>query len=250
MFEGLAFPYFVAYLFSRIGTFHQFNLIRKKSKMSQSEPTTSTISSHYRGWDNLIYITEFFWGLSLHPIDWAISIGNLISLIFPSLILWEIYRERACRSVRNWFLIYLVFISANLSIILFDWSLFKSFSIWLGWLTLAICFCSLWGLYDKIRLIVKYRNPGHQSLTETVLKLLKDLIGIAYGFSVGFQTLFPLISALTLRGIFRIINLGIHLYYSRQHKFYLRHKFEKNYLESNLIKQRDRFTISIKNVNN
>lgn len=217
MFEGFGLVFFFANLISKLAPVLQWRSLKsnpqKSTNLNNKKP--SGLSSSYRGFDNLLYLSEFFWGLSLHPIDWIVSFTNLIALIFPSLILIEIYRERRCRSVKKWFFIYFVFIAINASIMFSGWENFKNFSAALGWLTLIICCFTLIGLYNKIKTIIDNKSPGLQSLAEIRIKLCKDVIGIIYAFSAGIFAMLPFAIALFLRGSFRVVNFYVHLHYSQ-----------------------------------
>ncbi len=205
--EILSVGFFVAFLGSRVGTGHQyFKYKNKKGKKDKQK-----ISANYRGLDNLLYLSELAWGLSIQPISLTITIGNAVSLLFPSLILLEIWKERRDKAVIYWCFIYAVFITANLTLILLDWPKFQEVSEALGILVIIFCFCSLWGMVENILLIQKYGNPGRQSLPEIYLKIFKDAIGLAYCFVAGINTMLPLAIALLSRGIVRLIHLGFYL---------------------------------------
>ncbi|MDJ0724429.1 MAG: hypothetical protein QNJ38_04890 [Prochloraceae cyanobacterium] len=205
--EILSVGFFVAFLGSRVGTGHQyFKYKNKKGKKDKQK-----ISANYRGLDNLLYLSELAWGLSIQPISLTITIGNAVSLLFPSLILLEIWKDRRDKTVIYWCFIYAVFITANLTLILLDWPRFQEVSEALGILVIIFCFCSLWGMVENILLIQKYGNPGRQSLPEIYLKIFKDAIGLAYCFVAGINTMLPLAVALLSRGIMRLIHLGFYL---------------------------------------
>jgi len=233
MFESLGLVYFATYILSRIGTAQQYFVINRGKKDAPKGSNTQGISTKYRVFDNFLYLSEFFWGLSLHPINWIVSFGNLLSLIFPSLILLEIWTDRKEKSLKNWFFVYLGFIAANVFLIVFNWEAFKSFSQILGWVTLVLCFFSVYGLADNIKVIIKNKSTGKQSLPEIVLKLVKDSLGIAYGFSVGIETMYPLVAAFILRGSGRIVNLIVFLYYSQKQSTYRRKPGKYSYAPSN-----------------
>lgn len=239
MFESLGLIYFASYLLSRVGTAQQFFVIRKGKFTSRKGTNTAGISTKYRVYDNFLYLCEFFWGLSLHPINWIVSAGNFLSLIFPSLILWEIYIDRDEKDLKKWLFIYIAFVALNVSIMIYSWSAFKSFSQILGFLTLILCFLSVIGLWDNIKKIIDRRDPGKQCLPEIYLKLFKDSIGIAYGFVAGIETMYPLVIAFILRGSLRLINLIVYVYYSRTQKSYRtkKPKYQPFYSELSLQKE-------------
>ncbi len=234
MVELLGLIHFVSYFLSPIGTAQQYFVINKdKNSYSQKGRKTKGLSTRYRVYDNFLYLAEFFWGLSLHPVNWIVSFGNFISLIFPTLILLEIWYDRQEKSIKNWFFIYLGFISLNVVLMIFDWEAFKSFSQILGWVTLVLCFLSVFGLVDNTRIIIRDKDPGKQSLIEIVLKLIKDFFGIAYGFAAGIDVMWPLVAAFAVRGAARLTNFAAFLYYSQKKSTNRRTKGKYSYAPSN-----------------
>jgi len=218
MIELIAFTYFASYILSRGGPAHQYILIRSlpDDRSISNNTKTSNISTNYRGFDNLLYLVELAWGLSITPISAIVSLGNALSLIFPSLILLEIWKDRQDKTVLRWCFIYLVFTSFALTLMLVNWGVFKSVSAWLGHSVIIICLVSLWGMFENIRSIYRSKNTKQQSLPEIYLKIFKDIVGVIYCFSVGIGSMYPLAIALASRGSLRVVHLGVYLYYSNK----------------------------------
>lgn len=198
--------YYFVFIASKAGPAHQFvkNLRGRKTVNKKKK-----ISTHYRGAEKLFHWAEFFWGLST-SIGIFITIGNFLALIFPGLILWQIWKERRDTAVLAWIFICGVFVSANTSLLIFAPEKFLEMSQILGYLMIVFCIFSLWGIGENILLIHKEKIIDDQSFLEIGLKLIKDPIGIAFCFFSGIFSHYPLAIALALRGSMRSIHFIVY----------------------------------------
>ena len=201
-----------------IGSLNQFLLIIKfKDRIRDSlGKRTAQLSIKYRGNASIFFMGIILWGLSLEPIEWIVVISRIFACIISIFILYELWIDRKDIQAKYYFLICLGLASFGFSLMLFSWDTFKNMSSFFGTLTIILSFSLILGLIDRVCKIIDAKSPGKQSLPEIVFQLVKDLSGIIYGFLVGFKIMWPLVVALCLLSVVRIVNLLAYLYFSKK----------------------------------
>lgn len=226
--EILASIHILTYILARVGTLHQIFLIWKSKNRNKAGKgiNTAQLSLRYRGNAALLFLSMILWGLSLSPVDWVVAISRCFSLVMFLIIVRELWIDRQDRNAKYWFFGCISLMAIATAVIIFQWEWFKSLSSLLGILTVLFSFNLVVGAYDKVKKIIKAKSPGKQSLVEMSFQLTKDLSGMIYGLLVGFDKMWPLVLTLFLIAAIRIVNIAVHLYYSRK----------KTAVQNNLIK--------------
>ncbi len=216
--EVLAFTHVLTYILARIGTLHQIFIIwrsKRKNKIGRGI-NTSQLSLRYRGNAAFLFLSMVLWGLSLEPVDLVVAISRSFALIMFLIIVRQLWIDRQDIKAKYWFVTCLTLVAISLATMIFHWQFFKSLNPLFGMLTVFFSFALILGAYDKVKRIIKAKSPGKQSLIEMSFQLTKDLSGVSYGLLVGFTKMWPLVITLFLIAGIRIVNIAVHLHYTKK----------------------------------